>query len=129
MFDGDRWYCDCMSWRFNHEHKGEKDADGRSVPRECKHTREAMFLMKTKGERAYKVIQPLGPWYEELQEYVANLVDLARNGKVSKAKFLAFRADLERFKQERENAAEAVASLDTMLSVYGSLLGQISQTV
>ncbi len=111
------------------EHRGEKDDDGKAVPRECKHTRQALRLMQTKGAAAYREIQPLGPWYEELQEYVASLFDLARNGEVTKEKFMAFRADLVRFQEERTKAQEALASLDTMLSVYSSLLGQIALAV
>ena len=129
QYDSARWYCECPSWVNNVEHRGEKDDEGKAVPRECKHTRQAMRLMQTKGAAAYREIKPLGPWYEELQEYVASLFELARNGKVSKEKFAAFRADLVRFKDERTKALESIASLDTMLSVYESLLGQIAMTV
>jgi len=129
QYDGSRWYCECRSWQFNLEHKGEKGDDGKAVPRECKHTRQATSLMRTHGAKAYREIQPIGPWFEELQEYVASLVDLARNGHVATDKFAAFRADLNRFKEEREKAAEALSSVDTMLNVYQALLGQISASV
>lgn len=127
QYDGTRWFCECRSWRFNLEHKGEKDADGKAVPRECKHTRRATGLMQTHGAKAYRTIQPIGPWYEELQEYVARLVDFSRNGKIRTDGFAAFRADLERFRSEREKVSEALDAADTMLELYVDLLKQISE--
>ena len=129
QYDGSRWFCNCMSWVNNVEHRGEKDADGRAVPRSCKHTRRAMGLMQTHGAKAYRTIQPIGPWFEELQEYVASLVDISRNGQIAPEKFTSFRADLDRFKDERTKVAEALESVDTMLSVYGSLLKQLASAL
>ena len=81
MYDGSRWYCECRSWQFNHEHKGEKDEYGKAVPRECKHTREAEHRMRTMGKKAFTVVE-LGP-FNELQEYVGQLVEMSRNGQMS----------------------------------------------
>lgn len=126
QYDGARWFCECLSWVNNVEHRGEKGHDGKSVPRECKHTRQAVHLMQTRGAASYREIQPIGPWYEELQEYVGALVEISRNGHVGPEKFKSFRADLDRFKQEREKVRESLDAVDTMLNVYGSLLRQIA---
>lgn len=80
QFDGNLWYCDCPSWVFNTAHAGE------NIPRECKHTHEALRLMNTRGASSYREIAPIGPRYEELQEYVSALVELTKNGKVSQSK-------------------------------------------
>ncbi len=127
QFDGERWYCPCLSWVNNVEHRGEKDADGRAVPRECKHTRRALGLMQTKGAKAYRVVQPAGPWFEELQEYIASLVEVSRNGRVSPEKLLAFNADLGRFKEDVEKLEDTLNSANTMIDVYRGLLRQISE--
>ena len=129
MFDGARWFCECLSWRFNMEHKGEKQPDGRSMPRECKHTREAMHLMRTKGEKAFRVVQPIGPWFEELQQYIAALVDLSRNGTVEPERFAGFHADYDRFKGEVDRVRDVAETADTMLGLYKDLLRQVSEQV
>ena len=132
QFDGSRWFCECRSWVLNVEHRGEKDDEGRAVPRECKHTRLALsrFQQDPQGRRGtFRTITPIGPWFEELQEYVASLVDMARNGQIAPEKFRAFHADLGRFKEEREKVSEALGSVDTMISVYGSLLKQLASAL
>ncbi len=126
MYDGERWYCDCMSWRFNYEHKGKKDDSGRSVPRTCKHTREAEQLLQTRGERAGKVIQPIGPWFEELQEYTKTLVEISRNGKVTAEKVFAFRRDIERFQEKKSEVADALLTADTLVDLSLTLIRQLS---
>ena len=126
QYDGARWFCECLSWVNNVEHRGEKGPDGKSVPRECKHTRFALGQMQTRGAASYHEIQPIGPWFEELQEYVGALVELSRNGHVGPEKFKSFRADLERFKTEREKVQESLSAVDTMINVYGSLLRQLA---
>ena len=123
QFDGSLWYCDCPSWVFNTAHKGE---DAR---RECKHTRQAEQLMATKGAAAYREIQPIGPWYEQLQEYVSSLVEISKNGKVSAAKLKGFLVDFDRFKDERDKHAEALSTVDTYLNVYQVMLKQLSTIV
>lgn len=120
QYDGRNWYCECPSWVFNYEHKGEE------VPRECKHTRRALSLMNTQGAAAYHEIQPIGPWFEQLQEYVGSLVDLSKKGKISPAKYKGFLVDLDRFKEERDKHAEALGAVDTFISVYSSLMKQLS---
>ncbi len=127
QFDGERWFCECLAWRFNMEHKGEKGADGRSVPRECKHTRRALGLMQTKGEKAFRVIQPLGPWFEELQQNVGSLADLSRNGKMSPTKFAGFSGDLKRFREERAKVQESLDTVDAMLEIFMGLLKQSAE--
>ena len=129
QFDGSRWFCECKSWVLNVEHRGEKDVDGRAVARECKHTRRSLEMLRRLGEKAGRLIQPIGPWFEELQEYVASLVDIVRNGQIDPAKFRAFHADLGRFREEREKVADALGSVDTMISVYGSLLKQLASAL
>jgi hypothetical protein len=124
MYDGSRWYCECRSWQFNHEHKGEKDECGKAAPRECKHTREAEHRMRTMGKKAFTVVE-LGP-FNELQEYVGQLVELSRNGQMSPEKFTSFRADMERFKEERQKMQDVLSSVDTMLQVYNAVLVQVS---
>lgn len=126
MWDGERWYCDCMSWRFNYEHKGQKDDSGRSIPRTCKHTREAEGLLRTRGDRAGKVIQPIGPWFEELQEYVKSLVEISRNGKVAAEKVFAFRRDIERFQEKKSEVADALLAADTLVDLSLGLIKQLS---
>lgn len=127
QFDGSRWYCDCPSWVFNHEHKGEKDEQGRAMPRECKHTRTAAGMME-RGT-GFRIIRPLGPWYEELQDYVSRLVTYAGNGEMTTDGFASFRADLERFREEADHVRESLETADTMLDLYKSLLRQISKSV
>ena len=126
MYDGERWYCDCMSWRFNYEHKGQKDDQGRAVPRTCKHTRLAEVQLRAKGERAGKVIQPIGPWFEELQEYTKTLVEISRNGKVTAEKVFAFRRDIERFQEKKSEVADALLTADTLLDLSLALVKQLS---
>lgn len=128
--DGRQWYCDCTSWVLNVEHRGEKDpVTGRAVPRECKHTRRAANQMRTKGAKAGRVIQPIGPWFEQLQEYVASLAELSRNGVVAPEKLMSFHADYGRFEEEARKLADSASAADTMLGIYKSLLRQISTQV
>jgi len=108
---------------FNTAHKGE------DAKRECKHTRHAEQVMATKGAAAYREIQPIGPWYEQLQEYVSSLVELSKNGKVSAAKLKGFLVDFDRFKDERDKHAEALSTVDTYLNVYQVMLKQLSTVV
>ncbi len=129
MWDGERWYCDCLSWRFNHDHKGEKDGQGRAVPRTCKHTREAEQQFRARGEKAGKVIQPIGPWFEELQEYTKTLVEISRNGKVTAEKVFAFRRDIERFQEKKSEVADALLTADTLVDLSLTLIKQLSVSV
>ena len=129
QYDGSRWFCNCMSWVNNVEHRGEKDEEGRAVPRECKHTRRALSQMRTHGEKAGRLIQPIGPWFEELQEYIAALVDLSRNGTVEPERFAGFHADYDRFKGEVDRVRDVAETADTMLGLYKDLLRQVSEQV
>ncbi len=126
MYDGERWYCDCMSWRFNYEHKGQKDEQGRAVPRTCKHTRDAAQQFSARGEKAGKLIQPIGPWFEELQEYTKTLVEISRNGTVTAEKVFAFRRDIERFQEKKSEVADALLTADTLLDLSLGLIKQLS---
>lgn len=124
QFDGTKWYCDCMSWIYNHEHEG----DGTGI-RECKHTREAEGLMRTQGAKAYRVIQSVGPWFEQLQQYVASLVDLSKNGGVSPEKLVGFHQDYGRFEEEFQKLEDSTSAAKTMLGLYKTLLLQVSGEV
>ena len=128
QYDGARWYCDCLSWVNNVEHKGEKGPDGRSVARECKHTRQAMGLMRTKGAKAGRVVQ-MSPVFEQLQEYVAAMVEISRNGVVAPGKLAAFHGDYGRFEEEATKLNDTASAVQTMLGLYKDLLRQISTQV
>lgn len=129
QYDGKRWYCDCMSWVNNVEHRGERGPDGRAVPRECKHTRHAMGQMRTRGTKAGRIVQPVGPWFEELQEYVASLVEYARNGTLAPEKLAAFHADYGRFEEKARELNDSASAVQTMLGLYKDLLRQISAQI
>ena len=123
--DGARqpWYCECRSWRFNIEHRGD------DVPRECKHTRQAAEKMRREGKKAFREVRPLGPWFEQLQEYVVSLVDYTKNGGLEAERLAKFRMDLDTFREERDKIKDSLASTDTLLQIYGDLLRQLSERV
>lgn len=139
QYDGARWFCECPAWVFNLAHKGEKDAQGRSAARECKHSRQAESQMQAydfrkeamgaKGKAPYREVQPLGPWFEELQEYVGRLMDFSKNGAISTEVLMGFRRDMDRFKEEAEKVKDALEAADTFLGVYRSLLSKIADAL
>lgn len=122
QYDGTLWYCDCMAWIMNVEHKGE------DVPRECKHIRDVLG-QKRRGTAKPRIIKTLGPWFEQMQDYIHALTGLAGNGKMTMDKVVKFRKELTGFEENLASVEESVSMAGTMVDVYKRLLKKASESV